>query len=180
MERNLAGEFLVESAQKLEELLMPVPLIALANHLPMQRIQSGKQRRRAVTLVVVGHCPATALLDREAGLRPIERLNLALLVHAQNERLLRRIQIQSDHVGHFFQELGVAREFECLDPMGFQIMGLPDLVHGGLAEPLTPGHRPATPMCHSRRLGLQGRLDDGGDLVEVIGGLASASRRNLP
>src|SRR5215831_4488370 len=64
--------------------------------------------------------------------------------------------------------------------MGFQIVGLPDIIDRGLADPLTLGHQPATPMCHSLRFGLQGSFHDGGNLVDVIGGLAPASWGDLP
>ena len=159
---------------------MPMPLVALADHLPLQRLQCSEKRCSAITLVVVGHRAATTLFDRQTGLSPIQRLNLALFVHAQDDRLLRRIQVQSDHVGQFLQELGVAREFECLDKMRLQIVGLPDIVDGGLADTLTLGHRPATPMRHSCRFGLQSRLHYGGDLVNVIDRLASATWGDLP
>ena len=42
MQRDLAWEPGVNRAQKLEEFLMPMPLIALANHLPLQYLQSGE------------------------------------------------------------------------------------------------------------------------------------------
>ena len=104
MEGNLTGELLVEGAQELEELLMPMPLLALTDHLPLQRLQSGEQGGDAVALVVVGHRPTTPLFNGQAGLGPIQRLDLALLVHAQHDRFLRRIQVQPDHVGHLLQE----------------------------------------------------------------------------
>ncbi len=101
MEGNLTGELLVEGAQELEELLMPMPLLALTDHLSLQRLQSGEQGGDAVALVVVGHRPTTPIFNGQAGLGPIQRLDLALLVHAQHDRFLRRIQVQPDHVGHF-------------------------------------------------------------------------------
>jgi hypothetical protein len=37
----------IEPAQKLEELLMPMAFVALAHHASFQDLQGGKQRRRA-------------------------------------------------------------------------------------------------------------------------------------
>jgi phage regulator Rha-like protein len=43
----------------------------------------------------MGHRPGAALFQGQAGLRPVERLNLAFLVDGQHERLLRRIESYS-------------------------------------------------------------------------------------
>lgn len=64
--------------------------------------------------------------------------------------------------------------------MGLQTVGLPDIVDRGLADSLTLGHRPTAPMRHAFRFGLQGRIHNGGDLVDVVGGFASAPCRDLP
>jgi len=59
---------------------MAVLLHALANDLAVGDIQGGKQRCRAIALVVVSHGLAPSLLDRQSRLRAVQRLNLALLV----------------------------------------------------------------------------------------------------
>ena len=59
---------------------MAMPLLAQADDFAVGRIQRGEQRRRAVAFVVVRHGRAAALLQRQAGLRAIQRLDLALLV----------------------------------------------------------------------------------------------------
>jgi len=40
-----------------------------------------------------------AWLDRQHLLGPVQRLDLALLVHTQHHSVVRRCQIQADHVG---------------------------------------------------------------------------------
>lgn len=54
------------------------------------------------------------------------------------------------------------------------------LLDGGLTDSLTLSHGPATPMGHPFRLGLQGRVHDGGDFVDAVGGLATVPRSDLP
>ena len=72
MQRDIARERFVESAQELEEFLVPMSLISLADYLALQSLQSGEKCGRAVALVVMGHGPAKRLpLERQAGLRPI-------------------------------------------------------------------------------------------------------------
>ena len=49
--------FTVDGAEKLEELLMPVPGQAGPDHLTGQHVQRGEQGGGAMALVVVGVCP---------------------------------------------------------------------------------------------------------------------------
>jgi hypothetical protein len=99
------GDLAVDRAQELEELLVAVARKALADDLPAQHVQRGKQRRGAVALVVVGHRPGAALLHRQRRLRAIKRLDLALFVHTQHHGLLGRVQIQADDVDELVLEL---------------------------------------------------------------------------
>jgi len=60
---------------------------------PLEGVERGKQGRRTIPLVVMGHGSAAPLLDRQAGLGPVQGLNLALLVGAQNDSVLGWIQL---------------------------------------------------------------------------------------
>ena len=171
---------MVQTAQKAQELLVPMPFVALADHAPLQDFQGGKQGGGAVALVVVGHGSAAALFHRQARLRAIERLNLRLLIHTQHQRLLRRIQIQAHHIGQFLQKLGVARQLEGLVPMRLEMVRLPDVVDRRLAHPLGVGQLPTTPLRHAVRLGVQRRGHDGRDLAPSVAWLAAPSRRHFP
>ena len=128
----------------------------------------------------MGHRAASPLFDRQPRLCTIQCLNLALFVYAEDDRLLRGIQVQTHHVSHLFQKLGIARELKSLRTMWLKIVGAPDIVDGGLADALALRHRPATPMCHPRRFGLQGRIHDSGDLVDLVCRLSSAPRSDVP
>jgi hypothetical protein len=46
----------------------------------------------------VGHRASTALLERQARLGAVERLDLALLVNRKNQGFVRRIKIEADDV----------------------------------------------------------------------------------
>src|SRR3984893_15471204 len=111
-------------------------LIALSDHLSLQDFQSGEQRGRSVALIVMRHGSATALFQRQARLGAIQRLNLTLFIHAEHNRLLRRIQIEAHHIGQLLQELGIPRQLESFHPMRFEIVTPPDVVDGGLADSL--------------------------------------------
>src|ERR1017187_9689834 len=73
---------LLDEAEKLEPLLVAMPLLAQAKDLAVGRIQRGKQGGSAVAFVVVRHGGAASALQRQAGLGTVQSLNLALLVGA--------------------------------------------------------------------------------------------------
>ncbi|MBL8218040.1 MAG: hypothetical protein JNL62_02365 [Bryobacterales bacterium] len=60
-----------------------------------------------MSLVVVGHGAASPFLHRQPWLGALQGLYLALLVHAQHKRLIRRIQIEADHIGEIVEELRI-------------------------------------------------------------------------
>ena len=64
----------------------------------------------------------------------MQRLDLRLFVHAQDQRLVRRVEIQADDVSDFVNEQRVFRELECLTPMWLQPERAPDSAHRGLTE----------------------------------------------
>ena len=91
---------------------MAVALVTLSHHLALQQFQSREQSRCTVAFVVMRHRAATPLFQRQAGLGAVQRLNLGLFIYAQDDRLLRRIQIESHHIGQFLQEARIAGELE--------------------------------------------------------------------
>ena len=55
-------------------------------HCSIEDVERGEERRRAVALVVVGHRAGEALLQGQARLRAVERLDLAPLVEREHDR----------------------------------------------------------------------------------------------
>jgi hypothetical protein len=66
--------------------------------------------------------PQRPFLQRQARLGSLQGLYLALLVHAKHKRLIRRIQIEADHVGEFLEEFRIARQLERLGAMGLDVV----------------------------------------------------------
>src|SRR6266536_2651650 len=56
----------------------------------------------------------------------VQRLNLALLVHAEDQSVIRRVHIQAHDIAHFLEEQRVRREFEVLGAMRLQTKGAPN------------------------------------------------------
>jgi len=107
-----------------------------------------------MALVVVRHGAATPLLHRQARLGAVQRLHLALLVHAEHESLLRRSQIEPDPSGELFQQSWIARPLEALDPVRLEIVAAPEVADRRLAHLLAFRHQSATPLGHALGLGL--------------------------
>src|SRR4029079_13513814 len=84
----------VDEPQELDPLLVAMARHAGPDHLPIQRIEGGEQSRRSVALVVVGHRAVAARHERQARLGAVERLNLALLIDREHQRMLWRIQVK--------------------------------------------------------------------------------------
>lgn len=136
------GSAAVQNPQKAEPFLMTVPLRAHADHLAVERVQRGKQRRRTVALVVVRHRSGPAALQWQARLRSVERLNLTLLIAAQHNGMLGRVQVESNNRFEFLGELRIVADFEGLDQMGLQAILVPDAPDAGFANPHLFGHHP--------------------------------------
>ena len=87
MEGERLGVTRIQGAQELPELLMAVPWQTLTDDFTLHYVQCRKPGRGSVAHIVMGARAAAALLERQAGLRAIQRLNLALPIHAQDPRL---------------------------------------------------------------------------------------------
>ena len=132
----------------------------LADHRAGQHVQRGEQGRRPVALVVVGHRPRPPGLDRQRRLSAIERLDLGLLVHAEDHRLLGRVEVEPHNVNELRLELRVGGELEGLDAVRLDPTSRPHSLHrrGGHRRPL--GHRATRPVRLPRRRLTQREPDD--------------------
>ena len=68
-------------------------------------------------------------------LGPIERLDLALLIGAQDQCAVGRVEVQADDVTDRLDQLRISRQLERLGPMWLQPEGLPDAVDGRPTHP---------------------------------------------
>jgi len=150
----------VDQLQKLDPLLVPMPGYAGADHLAVERAQGREQRCGSVANVVMRHRRGLSLTQRQARLRAIQRLNLALLVAAQHQRVFGRIQIKADNVVELLDESFVVGELEGFDAMRLEAVLAPDSSDGRSADPFGPGHRVGGPVRGVRRRGLRGAFND--------------------
>jgi len=161
MEIEFGIGFVVDFLKESEELLMPMAWHAVSDHLAVEHAQGSKQGGRSVADVVMRHCSTAAFLQGQTGLGSVKSLDLAFLIQAQNQRLVRRIQIQPHDIAQLLYEAFITAEFEGADQMGLQVVLFPDPPDGRFTQLLGLGHRPGTPMGRIRRLAMKSRFDHG-------------------
>lgn len=85
---DLGQSLTINRVEKLDPLLMSMASLALSDQCSIEYANGGKQRRRAVAFVVVGHRPQPTGEHRQALLSPVEGLNLALFITREHQRML--------------------------------------------------------------------------------------------
>ena len=141
----------VDPTQEADELLRAMPGLALADYAAGARIEGGEQRGRAVPLVVVRHRGGTTLLQRQAGLGAVERLDLALFVDTENECAIGWVHVEADNVGDLLLEHRIRRDLEALNKMRLQPGLFPDALHARPADASGLRHCPHAPVRRARR-----------------------------
>lgn len=165
MQVHLRRRLAVDLFEEPDEFLVAVSRHTVPDDFPIEHTQGGEQRGRAMAFVVVGHRPATAFLHGETGLSPIEGLDLAFLVDAQDQGFVRRIEIQAHDIAQLFEKLLVAADLEGPDKMRLEPVLLPDALNAHGTDALGLGHGPHTPVRGRGGFRVQSGFDDGPDVA---------------
>ena len=160
MQIELGRRLGVDCLEEPDEFLVPMPRHAVADDFPIEHAQGRKQGGRAVAFVVVRHRSTAAFLQRKARLGAIEGLDLALLVDAQDQGLVRWIEVEPDDIVELLDKVRVPADLEGPDEMGLEVVSLPDTPNRRLAEALGLGHAPRAPVGRGWRCRVQRGLDD--------------------
>ena len=119
---------------------MAVAILARPEDSAIGDIERGKERCRAVAHVIVSHRASAAFLERQAGLRAVQSLNLALLITTEHDRVLGRVELEPDHVFELFRKARIVGDLEGAQQMRFQAMLPPDACDGAGANLHGLGH----------------------------------------
>ena len=106
--------------EKGQELLVPMARFALRDDVPVEDVERRKERGGAVAVVIVGYPFDITQSHRQDRLGALQRLDLGFFIHAQDQRLVRRIEVQPDHIADFLHEEGVGGKLETLATMRLQ------------------------------------------------------------
>ncbi len=97
------------------------PVTDMSHHLAGGDFQSCDQSLGSVPNIFIRPTLGLLRTKRQQRLRSIQSLNAGLLVHTQNQRLLRRIQIQADNVQQLGLEFRIRAEAESSNPVELQL-----------------------------------------------------------
>lgn len=131
-------------------------------------VERRKQRRGAVSPIVVRSPFGLAGLHGQQGRSAVEGLNLGLLVDAQHHGMVGRVDVEADDVADLLDQQRVGRQLEGLAPVWTQPEGPPDATDGHATEAGRPCERAGAPVRGARR----DRLQRGDDEDAAIVGLA--------
>ncbi len=154
MHVQLCRDCRLNHVEELPKFSGSLPLVQLPNHLARLHVQRRKQRGGAVTPIVMGAPLDLSGTHRQQRPRPIQRLNLRFLVHAQHQGFVRRIQVQPDDIPDLLDEERILGEFEGLGPMRLESEGAPAAADRALTETARCSHVSAAPVgrCRGGRL----------------------------
>ena len=112
--------------------------VAFADDETRGDVERGEQRSGAVANVIVGAPLGHTRHHREHRLLAVERLDLAFLIHAQDERTVWRRQVEPNDVADLVDELRVGGQLEGLGPVRLEGERAPDATDGGMRQARYP------------------------------------------
>jgi len=100
-------------------------------------------------------------------------LDLALLIDAEHNRGLGRVEVQPDDIVDLLNEQRVIAQLETVSPVGLELKGLPDPTNRRLRQPGPLSHLRPRPVRRVRRRRFQRRDHNVLDLIERDRGQAT-------
>jgi hypothetical protein len=91
---------------------MPMTPPARREDAAVEQVEGSEQGGGAVADRVVGHPLDITEAHGQQGLAALERLHLAFLVDAQDQRLVGRVEVEPHHIAQLLDEERVGRQLE--------------------------------------------------------------------
>ena len=107
---EVGGHGGVDPVEEAAELFGAMPRCRRGEHLPGSDVQGRVEVGGAVAEVVVGLPRGHPRQQRQDRRRPVERLDLRLLVDTEHDRRLGRVEIEADDVADLVDELRLGGE----------------------------------------------------------------------
>jgi len=150
----------IDGVEELSELNATVTSVMLSDDPSALHVEGCKERGRPVSHIVVGTPFDLPRPQRQDGLAAVQGLDLRLLVHAQYQRAVGRVQIESHDIAHLLDQQRVGRELEALGTMRPETESTPDATDAASAQARSLGQRPRTPVRRVLGLALECQRDD--------------------
>src|SRR5664279_2243331 len=115
--------------------------------------------------VVVSDALDIAQSHGQHRLGTVQGLNLAFLIHAKHQGMVRRIQVKANDVPRLLDEEWVSREFEATTSVRLYRKRLKYTMHGGFGNAAVLGGLANTPMSGPGGLAGEGAFEQDGNLL---------------
>src|ERR1019366_243343 len=146
---------LFDGIEKSAELARAMTTMQLSQHAAAGHVESSEQNGGAVALVIVAAAFDLSGAHGQQRRGALQCLNLALLVHAQHQGTVGRMEVEADDVANFVDKQRVAAQLESVAAMGLQRKSAPDPADAALAEAGRLGQGARGPMSGGVRLAFQ-------------------------
>jgi len=159
---NAAGIRDDETVHKMQKFNPPPAPVMAADDERGRHLKGGKQRSGAMPLVIVAE-PAHgfAVGQSQPALGALERLDVGLFVNRQHRRIVRRLQVEPDHIGGLLRKARIGAHTPAAAPRQADLMAAqhpPDLMLGNVAQMPRQQHAIPARVTRWRRL-IQRRQD---------------------
>src|SRR6185436_16630397 len=151
MHREVSKHGSIDPLQKANELFRPMPRLAFADDESALHVEGCEQRGGPMTLVVVRHRCGPTALQRQARLRAVKGLDLALLVDAQHQRPIWWAHIEANDIRDLLLEVRVVRYLEAAYEVRPEASLDPDALNACMADAHDLRHRSHAPVRRIRR-----------------------------
>src|ERR1700720_2281309 len=126
MDSKISRNGTIDLIQEFAELDGAMAWPALTDHRSRGDVQRSEEAGGAMALVIVSLTLNLAGPHRKDRLATAQRLNLTLLIHAQHQRMMRRVHVQADDVSHLVDQQGIVGLLKGLAAMRTQPERPPD------------------------------------------------------
>ncbi len=107
----LVGVFGEQLFHEVQEVHAPAALVVAGLDLAGGHVEGGEQRGGAIALVLVGKAgDRAARRQPQVALRTLKGLNVGLFVHAEHQRVFRRVQVEAHDVGRLGGKLRIGAD----------------------------------------------------------------------
>src|SRR4029077_1647883 len=113
-------------SEKGNELLTGMSRSRATNDFSCFCVQRRVQREGAMTVVLESMSLCSAGRQRQYRIQSVQRLDAGLFINAENNRMLRRLYIQSNDVCRFPFKVRIVGHHVALDPLGLKARAFPD------------------------------------------------------
>ena len=127
----LAGD---DCPQEGYEVLAGVAFHGFPKDLSGPRVESREERQGAVAVVLEPMPFEAAGAQGQNGVKAIQGLDVGLLVNAKHRRMLRRIEVEANHVGRLRLEVRIVGQHVAADALGLDSRPRPNPVHQHVAH----------------------------------------------